>query len=293
MTKVAIIVINRNRPGLTNHVVRQIRQMGEGFKRDLFVIECGSNKKGCSKYMTHWFWDPFYRGRYYGFNRGLQIAMKKGFYDYYWFVVNDVIFAEKEDVLRELVDVMEKNQRMAMIGPAEPRATDYLGCSPKEGRRWHKASTVHGLAFLMRREALEDQGFMNTSFRYSWGANPELAYKLYKNGWFLAYSDKVSLEHLGQSTYGKVVSTSRHEYIRRARNFAAKYFVKHYGRNWDKKFTEVLPSDVEVNTFPWHKKVWEKKLEKEPTFIWAKLKTIGSRVKRNLPRKPKQFSSKK
>lgn len=279
--KVAAIVVNRDRPDLTDNVVGQIRLMGQGLKKDTFVIECGSSPKGRSKYMTHWFWDPFYRGRYYAFNRGLSIARRKNEYDYYWFVVNDVVFPETEDTLRELVDTMEENPRMALISPAEPDADDYFGCFPKKGRRWHKASTVHGLAFLMKKRALDEVGFCSPSFKYSQGAGTELAYKLYKNGWFLAYSDKVTLKHLGGTTYGKIVKTSRHEYLRRSREFATKYLTKHYGRNWDKEFAKVLPSDVEVNTFPWQKKVWEKKLEREPLFLWVKIKIIGSWIKQH------------
>ena len=282
--KIAVIVVNRDRPDLTNNVVRQVRRMGQGLAKDTFVIECGSSPRGRSRYMTHWFLDPFYRGRYYAFNKGLSIAKRKNEYDYYWFVANDVVFPETEDTLRELVDTMEENPRMALIGPGEPSAKDYLGCFPKPGRKWHKASTVHGLAFLMKKKAIEEIGFCNPAFRYSQGAGTELAYKLYKNNWFLAYSDKVSLKHLGGTTYGKVVRISRHEYLRRSRDFASKYLRKHYGENWDKRFTEALDPDVEINTFPWQKKVWEKKLRKEPPFLWAKARIIGSRLKQAMLR---------
>ena len=174
-------MINRDKPLLTDHAVEQIRSMGEGLDKEIFVVECGSSRQGQSQYKTHWFWDPFYSGRVNGFVKGLRIAERKGQYDYFWFVVNDVVFPEGQDVLRELVDVMEENPRMALIGPGEPGADDYFGCFPKEGRRWHKASTVHSLAFLMKREAIEKIGFLNPSFRYSQGAGTELAYKLYKN----------------------------------------------------------------------------------------------------------------
>jgi len=280
--KVAVIIINRNRPDLADKVARQVLDMGENIHKKVYVIECGSKPKKRSKYMTHWFWDPLYRGKYYGFHRGFKLAKKEDKYDYFWFVTNDVVFPNGIDVLKELVLIMEENPRMAIVSPAEPDANDYLGCFPKKGRRWHKASTVHGLAFLMKKEALEDVGFCNPNFRYSQGASTELAYKLYKNSWFLAYSDEVSLKHLGGTTYGKVVRISRHEYLRRSRNFALAYLRKHYGERWDEKFSEVLPRDVEENTFPWQKKVWEKKLYKEPTMLWTIIRNLGSQAKRKL-----------
>lgn len=266
--------------------------MGKGFKKDIFVIECGSSKKGCSKYMTHWFWDPFYRGRYYGFNRGLQIVRRKATYKYYWFLVNDIIFAKGQDVLGELVKVMEENPRMGVIGPGEPYAKDYLGCFPKPGRRWHKVSTVHGLAFLMRKKAVEEAGFCNPRFRYSQGAGTELAYKLYKKGWFLAYSDRTTVKHLGGSTYGKTVKISRHEYFRRSRIFALKYLEKHYGKDWEKLFTQTLPPEVEENTFVWQKKVWGKKLKKEPGLLSQFARSVISNLKKKISYRFKSFRKK-
>lgn len=266
MDKVAIIVINRDRPNITDNVVEQIREMGEGLDTYLFVIEAGSRPDKRSKYSTHYFRDRKYKGRYYAFNRGLEFAHKdQPQYDYYWFVVNDIIFPEDQDTLRMLYDAMQEDDRMACIGPGEPEADDYKGCHPKPGRNWHKASTVHGLAMLMRGTAYRDVGYNNPKFHYSQGAGSELSYKLYKNNWFMAYSDKAVLYHdQSGSTYGVVTKISRHEYHRRARNFASKYLRKHYGQNWDELFASVLTEDVEENTFPWQKEVWNTKMPR----IW-------------------------
>ena len=171
---------------------------------------------------------------------------------------------------------------MGLIGPGEPDAEDYRGCHPQPGRRWHKASTVHGLAQLIRGEVIRTIGYMNPRFRYSQGAGTEYAYLLYSQGWFLAYSDIATLEHdTSGSTYGKVVSISRHEYHRRARKFASRYLRENYGEDWDEKFTAVLPDDVEENTFPWQREVWETKLSLNPKdfcpWFW-KLGSLGKRL---------------
>lgn len=278
--RVAIILINRDRPDITDKVYEQLTSMGEGLKTEIFVVECGSKKSLRSKYATHWFRDRAYKGRYFGFNKGLEIARKAGEWDYYWFVVNDIYFPNSR-VLNELIECMEEDERMALIGPCEPEARDYRGCFPREDVRWHKVSTVHGLAWLMRAEAIDEVGYCNPRFIYAQGASTELAYKLYRKGWFLAYADKAHLFHdQSGSTYGVVTKISRHEYHRRARRFAKAYFIDNYGEDWDKQFSDALPDDVCEDTFSWHRSVWEKDLPREKRF--PKLRSIASKIKQRI-----------
>lgn len=282
---IAIIVMNRDRPLITNRVVEQVRSMGKNFDVSLFVIEAGSKPETQSKYKTHYFRDRNYKGRYYAFNQGLKFAHKeKSAYDYYWFVVNDIIFPEGEDTLQLLWEAMQEDPRMGLIGPGEPEAKDYKGCHPKpELRKWHKASSVHGLATLIRGEAYREAGYCNPKFHYSQGASTELAYKYYKKNWFLAYSDIAHIYHdQNGSTYGVVTKISRHEYNLRARKFAANYLKKNYGENWDELFTSVLPSDVEENTFPWQKKVWETSMKRNWKEFYPWFWRLGSKVKQTI-----------
>ncbi|AFY37243.1 hypothetical protein Lepto7376_0848 [[Leptolyngbya] sp. PCC 7376] len=284
---VAIIIMNRDRPKITNNVVEQVQQMGGNFDVSLIVVEAGSHPNKRSKYMTHYFGDRNYKGRYYAFNQGIKFAHQiKLEYDYYWFVVNDIIFPEGEDTLQLLWEALQENPRMAAIGPGEPEADDYKGCHPKpELRKWHKASTIHGLAMLMRGTAYREVGYCNPQFHYSQGASSELAYKVYKNNWFLAYSDIANIYHdQSGSTYGVVTKISRHEYHLRARKFAAQYLRNNYGENWDEIFTSVLPPDVEENTFPWQKKVWETPLRRNWKEFYPWFWQFGSDVK-NILRK--------
>ena len=278
---VAIIVMNRDRPNITDKVVEQVQKMGEGLDVSLFVVEAGSYPDKRSKYMTHYFRDRNYKGRYYAFNQGLKFAHQEtSEYDYYWFVVNDIIFPEGEDTLRLLWEAMQDDPQMACIAPGEPEAEDYRGCHPKPDSRWHKASTLHGLAMLMRGKAYREVGYCSPKFHYSQGASTELAYQLYKAGWFLAYSDKAHVYHdQSGSTYGVVTKISRHEYHLRARNFASKYFRKKYGAQWDRIFTSVLPPDIEENTFPWQKEVWENKMKRNWKEFYPWFWHFGSQIK--------------
>ncbi len=281
--RVAIILMNRDRPELTDAVYEQVRSMGAGYEKETIVVECGSRRPdGCSKYMTHWFRDRSYRGRYYGFNQGLRIARRLGQFDFYWFLVNDITFPEGQDALKVLVEAMQENPTMGLIGPGEPEANDYEGCHPKAGRRWHKAATVHGLAHLIRADVIEMIGYMNPRFRYSQGAGAEYAYKLYKAGWFLAYSDVATVSHAGGSTYGTVTKISRHEYHRRARIFATRYLERHYGENWDERFSKVLPPEIEVNTFPIQRRIWATHWKRNWKEVCPWFWEAGSRMKRLL-----------
>lgn len=282
LDSVAVIVINRDRPDLTDAVVKQLLPMGRDLDKKIFVVEAGSRPDGQSRYKTHYFWDPRYRGRYYAFNRGLKFAhSERKVWDYYWMVCNDIVFPEGQDTLGMLWEAMQANLRMAAIGPGEPDADDYKGCEPKPGRKWHKASTIHGLAVLLRGEAYREVGYCNPRFRYSQGAGTEFAYNVYRKGWFLAYSDEATVYHApGGSTYGKVVKISRHEYQRRARNFASNYLRRKYGSNWDEEFSKVLPSDIDFNTFPWQRKVWERKLHRSIRSEYPVFFRLGSRAKK-------------
>jgi len=280
---VSIIVINRDRPELADQVVDQIDRMGAGLEKSIYVVECGSRRpEGCSRRMTHWFRDPGYRGRYYGFHRGLEIARLNGKADFYWFVVNDISFPDGQDVLAELVGAMNEDPKMGLIGPGEPEADDYEGCHPKPGRRWHKVATVHGLAHLIRGEVIDTVGYMNPAFRYSQGAGAEYAYKLYRAGWFLSYSDVATLHHAGSSTYGIVTKISRHEYHRRARKFATRYLEKTYGANWDELFSSALPPEIETNMFPKQKEIWGRELQRDWKEVCPWFWSLGSMVKKML-----------
>ena len=269
--KIGIVVMNRDRPDLTNQVVEQIQAMGRGIETTLVVVEAGSDPdSGESKYATHRFEDSPYRGRYHAFNKGLEF-LHQDFpinFDYYWFVCNDVIFKEGQDALAELVQCMEGDSRMGLIGPSESNQEWYPGAASQGNSLWHKTATVHGLAQLFRGEVIRTIGYMNPCFHYSQGAGTELAYKLYSNGWFLAVSDGVSLTHAEGSTYGSVVPISRHEYQRRANLFATRYLRKHYGSDWDKLFSSVLPEGVDGSAYTWQKEVWERRLNKEKNYIW-------------------------
>ena len=259
---VAAIVFNRNRPDLTDTLVQQLQNMGQHLSMDIYVIEMGSDEDKLSQYCSLHYDDPDFRGKCYGHNVGLRLARSKGNYRYYFTLMNDLVFEEGVDAIGELIQIADANPKIAILSPIEPETP----AGPHGKRRpdidFHLVSACDYLALLVRAESVDDVGFLNPDFRYSWGAIHEFAYKLYFKGWQVAYCDKVTMRHLGGTTYGKAKGTvSREEYRRRAKEFAARYFVEHYGRSWDDDFSKVLPPQIRHNTFKGGRRTWEAVLD--------------------------------
>lgn len=255
--RVAVLVASRNRPDLVANVVRYF---GESVTtpHDLYVVECGTDTDKLSPHSSLWYADPDFRGKCYGHALALEAARKAGQYDYYFVMMNDTVFEPGVDVLRVLIDQLEREPRMAILSPTDS-GSGYPAAAKQRSHGWRAVTTCDYLAFLMRSSALDEVGFLNAQFKYCWGAIHELSYKLYRAGWFVAYSDAVSYQHLGGSTYGQpgTRTISREDYQQRAKRFAFDYFGRTYGDNWEETFWEATAGhDIAINTFAEHKKLW-------------------------------------
>lgn len=259
--KVAAVVVNRNQPAMTDKLVLRLLTMPGRVSMDIYIIEMGSEKR--SKYCSFHYPDTDYRGKCYGHNVGIRLAKSQSAYDYYWVMMNDLIYPEEQNPLHTLFDTMEQNPRLGILSPAEPEA-GYVNCKPRPGKEYHLVSTCDYLSLFIRSAAIDVAGFLNPEFKHCWGAIHELAYNMYRNKFYVAYSDRVTMKHLGGTTYGKQKGLiSREEYQKQAGRFAAFYFVKKYGKDWDEKFSKVLPKSVEINAFPPHRAIWDRYLTPE------------------------------
>lgn len=258
---VAVCIVSRDRPDLTDQLIENINKHKGDLDIDIFVIEMGSENS--SKHASFWYEDKDFRGKAYGHNVAVRYALMKGRYKYIFTVMNDVYFTNPDQGLLKLVSVMTGNPDIGILSPTEPDS-GYAGgiCKPIKGREYHAVSQCNYLAFLMRSEHLSKIGYLNPDFKYCWGAIHELSYKMYSKGFKVAYCDVVRMFHMGSSTYGKVKNTvPRKQYLKNAKRFAATYMRENYGPNWDKLFTEELSNDVVFNTYTKHKLRWEKALE--------------------------------
>jgi GT2 family glycosyltransferase len=254
MRDVAAIIVNRNRPDLTDALVNQINHM-RGHLIDVYVVEMGSAKDKISRHCSTYYDDPNFRGKCYGHTIGLNLATSKHDYKYYWILMNDLVFDDKNAVSK-LVQTMQRNPKIGILSPTELSGS-YLASKPVKNSTYRAISTCDYLALFIRASIIKEVGFLNPAFRYSWGAIHELAYKVYKAGYIVAYCDKVTMKHLGGTTYGKTKDTiSRKEYIYNAKKFAANYFIEHYGEQWDKEFSKALPPGT-IDLFATHRRLWE------------------------------------
>lgn len=254
---VAAIIVTRNRADLADALVSQLEKMGGQLSMDIYVIEMGSDQDKLSRACSLRYEDDDFRGKCYGHNVGLRLARSQCKYRYYWILMNDLVFEDGQDAIGELVRIADANARIAVLSPTEPQGVCPWG-KPMPDGDLHVVPQCDYLALLVRAASIDRVGFLNPEFRYCWGAIHELAYKLYAAGWQLAYCDKVTMKHLGGTTYGKAKGTvSREEYRRKASEFAARYFVEHYGSKWDEDFTKVLSPELNWYHFSRARRNWE------------------------------------
>lgn len=260
--RIAVLVVSRNRPDLVRALAERLAR-NTTLDHDLFVVEAGTDPDKLTEHTTVCYDDADFRGKCYAHQVALDAAREKAgrdgvLYDYYWVLMNDVVFDEGVDAARILVETMEREPRLAILSPT-CRDGVYPGSARRPGGGWRPVTTCDYLGFMMRGRAIEEVGFLNSAFRYCWGAIHELSLFLYRAGWVVAYSDDVTYEHLGGSTYGaKGTNTiSRAEYQRRAKRFAHAYFNANYGPNWARVFWDAAHGHgIEVDTYARHDALW-------------------------------------
>lgn len=259
--KIAAILVSRNRPDLVEDTVKFISKNSKNI--DLCVVESGTDKDKLTKHTTIWYDDPDYRGKVVAHNIGMNYMLMNDDYDYYWFFMNDTPFETADfDVGAKLAGILKKNPQIGALSPTSV-SDGYASSHPQGSKKPRIVTTTDYLNLMIPGKIVEEIGFLNPDFHYSWGAIHEYSYKLYQLGLAVAYTDQVTYKHLGGSTYTNKTNTiKREDYKLRAKQFAANYFVENYGDDWDKKFwdTATQEFDIEVNTYKLHREFWEKAL---------------------------------
>jgi len=280
---VAVVIVSRDRPDLTDQLVEQIKNCKGDLTIDIITVEMGSTKR--SKHESYHYDDPVFRGKAFGHNVGVRYAKARGNYRYYFTVMNDIKFTCKLG-LKRLVEIADRNPKAGILSPTEPKA-GYAGgiCKPVAGKDYQCVSQVNYLALLVRAELIDRGMYLDPSFKYCWGAIHELSFKTYSAGYEVGYVGAVTMLHFGNSIYGEIKNApSRQEYIQNAQKFAARYMVEHYGKEWDMKFSSALPEDIvdsRFNTYTRHRKKWEQQLEMRERDLYhqiAKDDTLSSQI---------------
>ena len=270
---VAVVIVNRDRPDLTDQLVEQISHSKGDLSVDVYVIEMGSSKR--SRYADYHYDDPDFRGKAFGHNVGVRYAKARGKYRYYFTVMNDIKFTKKLG-LKNLVAIADKYPKLGILSPTEPSAS-YAGgiCRPQSGKDFQLVSQVNYLALLVRSELIDQGLYLTPSFKYCWGAIHELSYKTYLAGYNVGYAGSVTMLHFGNSIYGEIKNApSRVEYLQNAQKFASRYLVEHYGKEWDKEFSAALPKSIagsRFDTFTRHRNKWERQLEERERALYHRV----------------------
>ena len=184
--RVAVLVASRGRPDLVERTISSIRARSRG-RVDILVAECGTAPEKRSPHATVYYDDPENeKGKTYCHDLAYKRAQARGGgYDYYYVVMNDALFEgpEDSDPLALLVDQMERAPHLGMLSATNyGKGHEFPGAHnrtvPPGGQPWRLAAVVDYLAIMMRGAALAKTGFLNPTFRYSQGAEHELAYAL-------------------------------------------------------------------------------------------------------------------
>ena len=150
--KIAALIVSRNRPDLVESMVAQLRARVQ-IPCDVYVVECGTELDKLTPHTSAWYPDPDFRGKCYGHNVALGLAKMKGGYDYYWVLMNDLVFAGEADPAAELVATLEQESRMAILSPTDVESA-YPGSNRASGGEWRAVTTCDYLGFMLRASAL-------------------------------------------------------------------------------------------------------------------------------------------
>ncbi len=267
MKRVATLILNRNLPEPTDHLVEHIVKY-DGDLTDVFVIEAGSDKNKLSRYCA-WYADwpeAIQHGLRYsrGMNYGLSRLWESGSftkYDYYFLLTNDTEFQDVK-TLSLLIDILEKHSRIGILSPCSRRWGEKLLLEIQPTKYfWF----IHNTAYLLRREFVEticnveSPDYMHflfdgDNFR-GYGSESELIAKAYANDWAAAITREVWAEenesHL--LNHSDIIKTESYDenlklYIEEGRRwmkykygFNSRWCMQQYVKSFYDRFFEFHP----------------------------------------------------
>ncbi|MDC1221015.1 hypothetical protein N8Z16_00745 [bacterium] len=203
MEKVAVIILNRNLPKVTDKLYRSIRNDSDD-SVDIFVVEGGSDKSKLSKYCTwHANW-PEAKKNGLRCARGNNFALSNLYkenkfndYDFYFLLTNDLELQSKNTV-NKLIKIMKKHKKLALLSPCSKEwGEKELLKDEKTKYFWH----INNNSFFIRKEFIKEifnlkkPGYLNflfdgNNFR-GFGMVSEIIAKAYSRGWSAGITSEV------------------------------------------------------------------------------------------------------
>lgn len=254
--KVLIVILNYRTYGLTIELIKKLRNLSYNNYDVMVVDNCSPNEsasvlEGKSKELNFIFYANMINAGYAaGNNIGIRYAYEHG-YEYTWILNNDVIILN-QNVLQHMVDTMQKQEKVAVIGP-KIITRDNSVCAPYCRRPTFKSLTygtasernyrrkyndvprrvyrVYGCCMLLYTKALHDVDYMDeTTFLY--GEEDILAERLLKKGYSAYYDPQVCVKHNESSSMNEVPKNKKKRIIEARRKSRDLYLTdyRHFSK---------------------------------------------------------------
>lgn len=258
--RIAIVITTQGRTPSTDHLVQSLRE-NTRLPHDIHVVDYNVNPEGLSARTNLWCPDRNGQGQIWVQNVALNMIRTSTQYDYVWFMTDEAALRTDTDPVGMLVDILERNPRMAILCPTDPTG-EHPGSAPSPKMEWHAATDTPHTGFMVRTQAIDELGFLNSNLRHCVGATIEYAYKLYTNGWFVAYADSVRTHQPITLTQAPGQSTEEAEQV--SNRFAFDYMFSNYGWEWSRHFFEATSShEIALNGFAYSHGKWSQDFSEE------------------------------
>jgi len=159
-------------------------------------------------------------------------------------------------VFREQLEAFWANPRAATLNLAS--SADNSAC----GQEFSFCSVVSLSAFAIKTAAIKKAGFLSSDFRHDVGAAEEFTYRLLQAGFLPTCSHRPLVEEF---------SPKEPDAEKPAYEFAARYFVEQFGRDWDLVISSWLPYDIQrENYFTKCRERWESWLSDHERLLYLR-----------------------
>jgi hypothetical protein len=251
--RIAIVITTQGRNLSTDHLVQSLRE-NTSLPHDIHVVDHSTSPDGLSPRTTLWCPDRQSKGHIWVQNIALNMVRSSTQYDYIWFLSDEVAVRTDTDPVAQLVDVLERNPRMAILSPTDPTG-EHPGSTPTTKESWHAVTATAHTGFMIRTQAIDEVGFLNGNLQYCAGAMVELSYKLYTKGWFVAYADCV---HAHQPlTETSQPGQTAQDTQRMSDRFAFDYMFSNYGWDWSYHFLAATSAhNIQVDGYAFFHQKW-------------------------------------
>lgn len=230
----SVVIVNYRTPDLVGRAVDSVKDHAgpEGLRADIYVVDNGSGDGSMEKIRAaHPDITVLDAGGNLGFAAGNNIALRLVRTPYVMLLNSDAFL--QSGALRRLVDLMEANPKVGVIGPRvlNPDGTDQdypvrfpsilemirraLGGPqfPAQGRDPHAPidmERIHGCCLMTRKSVLDAVGLLDERF-WMYDEDMDWCLRARAAGWALWLAPDAQVIHLGGQTSGRAPSGQRAE----------------------------------------------------------------------------------